>query len=42
MNNKIPNLFQCWDCRMKGVPCYCNQKRRLKESLKVINKEVLK
>lgn len=34
------NLIPCWDCRKKGISCYCDLNKKLKESLKEINNEV--
>ena len=35
---KTKNFFQCWDCRMKGIDCYCDLNPK-KEILK-LNKEI--
>ena len=38
MNTQEKNLFRCWECRKKGIDCYCNLDSKTKENLKNVNK----
>lgn len=37
---KKKNFLQCWDCRMKGIDCYCDLDKKARKIVKDINKTV--